>query len=122
MRARRLVRLQQSRVGHAFARDHARDERAGRVRCDPLGAIAGRAGHELGRPTRIRAGARPCGGRDGRRGPLHGNASESGRGEVGRPECGAAEPDGRVAGDPRHARPGGEAQSVPGKRFQLKIE
>jgi 2-dehydro-3-deoxyphosphooctonate aldolase (KDO 8-P synthase) len=38
---------------HALAGDHARDRRAGGVRRDPLGAVAGRPGHQLGRPARI---------------------------------------------------------------------
>jgi 2-dehydro-3-deoxyphosphooctonate aldolase (KDO 8-P synthase) len=73
LRTRRLVRLQQPGVGHAFARHHARIELPGGVRRDPLGAAAGRAGHVVGRPARTRAGAgaRRGGGRHRR--PVHGN-------------------------------------------------
>ena len=58
---------------------------------------AGRA--RLGRPARIRAGARACGGRDGRRGP--------------------AEPDECAAGA-LVTLDQAVAQSVPGKRFPIK--
>ena len=46
LRARLLVRLQQSRLRHAFARHHARHGRAGGVRRHALGPTTGRAGRE----------------------------------------------------------------------------
>ena len=75
VRARRVLRLQQSRFRHALAGDHARDRRAGRVRRDALGAAAGRAGHVERRPARVRAGAGARGGGGRCRGALHGDAS-----------------------------------------------
>ena len=48
VRARILVRLQQSGVGHALARDHARNRVPGGVRRHALGAIAGRKGRSSG--------------------------------------------------------------------------
>ena len=89
LRARRELRLQQPRLRHAQPRDHARDERAGRVRRDPLGAASRRPGHVVGRPARVRAGARARGGRGRRRRHLHGDAPEPGRGALatGRTRC-----------------------------------
>ena len=52
----------------------------GRVRRDALGAVAGRAGQQVRRPARIRAGAGARGGRGRHRRHLHGNASRSGQG------------------------------------------
>ena len=40
LRTRCLIRLQQPRVGHAFARDHASDILSGRIRRDAFSAIA----------------------------------------------------------------------------------
>jgi 2-dehydro-3-deoxyphosphooctonate aldolase (KDO 8-P synthase) len=48
LRARRELRLQQPRLRHALARDHARHRLPGRVRRDALGAAARRAGHGVG--------------------------------------------------------------------------
>ncbi len=41
VRARRVLRLQQPRLRHAFAGDHARHRLSGGVRCHALGAAAG---------------------------------------------------------------------------------
>ena len=57
VRARGIIRLQQSRIGHALADGHARDRLPGRVRCDAFGATSGRAGHFQRRSARIRPGA-----------------------------------------------------------------
>ena len=42
---------------HAQPRDHARDRLPGGVRRDAQRAASGRAGHQLGRPARVRSGA-----------------------------------------------------------------
>ena len=62
---------------HAQPVDHARDRLPGGVRRDPQRPASGRAGDQLGRPARVRAGARPRGGRDRRLRPVHGNPSRS---------------------------------------------
>ena len=80
LRTRRELRLQQPRLRHAQPRDHARDRRAGGLRRDPFGAAAGRPGHVVGRPARVRAGAGARGGRGRRRRRLHGNAPRPGPG------------------------------------------
>ena len=48
LRARRELRLQQSRLRHAQPRRHARDELPGRVRRDALGAAPGGQGTSSG--------------------------------------------------------------------------
>ena len=77
-------------------------------------AAAGRAGDQLGRSARVRAGACARGRRDGRRRPVHGNASRSGQRQVGRPERLAARSDGKLADDAGRARPAGEAARLRG--------
>ena len=52
---------------HAQPGDHAQDRLPGGVRRHPLGAAAGRAGHQLGRPARDHPGAGARGGRGRRR-------------------------------------------------------
>lgn len=57
LRTRRVLRLQQPRLRHARPGHHARDGLSGGLRCDPLGAVAGRAGDVLGRTARVCSGA-----------------------------------------------------------------
>ena len=80
----------------------------GGVRRDPLRAAAGRAGHELRRSARIRAGSRKRRRGDGHLRIVHGNASRSGECDVGRAERLAAGSDGKPADDAGGARPAGE--------------
>ncbi len=75
VRARLLLRLQQSDHRHALAGHHARDRLPGGVRCHPLGAAARRAGQRFGRSARVRAGAGARRRRGRRRRCLHGDAS-----------------------------------------------
>ncbi len=114
LRARRELRLQQPRVRHALAGDHARDRRPGGVRRHALGAAAGRPGHQLGRPARDGAGAvaRRGGGRRG--GPLHGNPSGSGQGAERRPQRRAAQAHEGAARDAAGARPRHQEERFPG--------
>ena len=90
-RTRRLVRLQHAGVGHACAADHGADDgRAGYFRRHPFGAAAGREGHLIRRPARIRARAGARGGRGRRRRRVHRNPSRSRSRAVGRAQHGAA--------------------------------
>ena len=74
-RARRLLRLQHAGLRHAVAADHGADHRrACRLRRDPFGAAAGRAGDVVRRAARVRAGARERGRGGRRRGGLHRDA------------------------------------------------
>ena len=65
LRARRLVRIQLPRVGHARARNHAGDRMPGGVRRDALGADARWSGPTFRGSARARAGARARRGRGG---------------------------------------------------------
>ena len=71
--------------------------RAGDLRCDALGAAAGREGDFIRRRTRVRAGAgaRSGGGRRSR--PLHRDPSEPRQGAVRRPKYDPAQGDGAAA-------------------------
>ena len=75
VRARILLRLQQSGVGHALPRRHARHRMPGGIRRHALGAAARRQGRLLRRAAGIRAGAGARRGRRGGGGNIHGNAS-----------------------------------------------
>ena len=77
VRARRLVRLQQPRLGHALAGDHARHGMPRRVRRDALGAAARGPGRLVGRAARVRAGARARGRRRRRVGAVHGDRTRT---------------------------------------------
>src|SRR6478752_2859683 len=90
-RARRLARLQLAGVGHARAADHGADDGGpGYFRRHPFGAAAGREGHLIRRPARIRARAGAGGGRRRRRRRLHRDPPRSGSCAVGRAQHGAA--------------------------------
>jgi hypothetical protein len=104
---------------HALAGDHARDRRAGGVRRHPLGAAAGRPGHQLGRPARdgAGAGARGHGGRRGR--PVHGNAPRPGQGLERRPQRRAAQAHEGAARNAAGARPHHQEERLPGEQLQL---
>ena len=101
---------------HAQPGDHARDRLPGGVRRDPFGPASGRAGDQLGRPARIRAGARARRGRDRSVRPVHGNASRPGQRQVRRAQCLAARPHGKPADDPGRARSAGEGAGLRGSR------
>ena len=99
LRARRVVRLQQPRLRHALARDHARDRLPGRVRRHALGAAAGRPGHVV-----AAASASSCRCWRARRSRPASPASSwkripTGQGAVRRPERVAARAHARAARD-----------------------
>ena len=79
--------------------------------------LPGGQGTSVGRPARVRAGARARGGGGRRRRPVHGNASRSGQGAVRRPERVAARRTcSALLETLQRARRGGEAQRLPGSR------
>ena len=78
VRARRQLRLQHAGQRHARAADHGAHRLSGGVRCDALGAAAGRAGGVIRWRARIRPGAGAGGAGGGRRGGVHRDAPRSG--------------------------------------------
>ncbi len=74
-RARRVLRLQHARLGHARAADPRRDRSAGDLRRHPFRAAAWRAGGAERRRAALRAGAGPRRRRGRRRRRVHRDAS-----------------------------------------------
>ena len=95
LRARRLLRLQHPGRRHAQPADHGAHRLSGGDGRDPFGAAAGRPGHLLRRPARVRPGHGPRR-RRGRRGRgLHRDPPRPGQRPLRRAEHDPARPNAR---------------------------
>src|SRR4029077_9141780 len=114
MRARLFLRLQQSRLRHALALDHARHRLPGSLRRHALGAASRWPGERFGWTARVHSGAGAGRGRRRGGGNFHGDTSAARRSALRWAERVAAGTHGAAARDARRARSRSEEGAIRG--------